>query len=52
VGTLSGVSDADDLLPFADTLIDSIDELHTYMDRLENKISGYKPGMLTLDPEI
>ena len=52
VGTLSGVSDAADLLPFADTLIDSIDMLHAYIDRLENKNAGYKPRMLNLDPAI
>ncbi|MFN8413034.1 MAG: HAD family hydrolase [Anaerolineales bacterium] len=30
VGVLSGVSSAKDLIPYADVLIDSVDELHTY----------------------
>src|SRR6185436_10761232 len=34
VGVLSGVSSAKDLIPFADVLIDSIDELHIYAQAL------------------
>lgn len=34
VGVLSGVSGASDLIPYADVLIDSVDELHTYVEIL------------------
>lgn len=43
VGTLSGVSTADDLAPFADVLIESIDELHSYVQELADLKSNYIP---------
>jgi len=36
VGVLSGVSDTKDLAPFADVLIESVDELHAYAQELAN----------------
>lgn len=37
VGVLSGVSSAKDLIPHADLIFDSIDELHTYLAELSNE---------------
>lgn len=34
VGVLSGVSSAKDLIPYADVIIESIDELHIYLEEL------------------
>lgn len=34
VGVLSGVSAAKDLIPFADVIIDSVDDLHAYVESL------------------
>lgn len=36
VGVLSGVSSAKDLIPYADVLIESVDELHAYAQALAN----------------
>jgi HAD superfamily hydrolase (TIGR01549 family) len=36
VGVLSGVSSAKDLIPFADILIETVDELHAYVEALVN----------------
>jgi phosphoglycolate phosphatase len=46
VGTLSGVSNANDLAPFADVLIGSIDELHLYVQELtEHKLNYVLKGL-------
>jgi phosphoglycolate phosphatase-like HAD superfamily hydrolase len=37
VGVLSGVSSAKDLMPCADLIIESIDELHIYLKELSNQ---------------
>lgn len=50
VGVLSGVSSTKDLIPYADVLIESIAELHTYMLELEEaKSARLQPG---LDPDF
>lgn len=46
VGVLSGVSAASDLIPYADVLIDSVDELHTYAEVLaEQETARYQNGL-------
>lgn len=49
VGTLSGVSSAHDLTPFADVLIDSIDELHAYAQDWSGQKFDHLPGGLSPD---
>ena len=50
VGVLSGVSSARELIPYADVLIESIDELHTYASDLEGvRSSRSQQG---LDPDF
>jgi len=48
VGVLSGVSDSNDLIHYADVLIESVDELHAYAEALaehavEHKQTGLNP---------
>jgi phosphoglycolate phosphatase len=50
VGTLSGVSDSNDLAPFADVLIESIDELRSYIPELAEPKLDYRCEGLNLDP--
>jgi phosphoglycolate phosphatase len=50
VGTLSGVSDANDLAPFADVLIESIDDLRSYIPELARPKLDYRPEGLNFDP--
>lgn len=50
VGTLSGVSDANDLAPFADLLIESIDELRLCIPGLAEPKLDYRREGLNLDP--
>ncbi len=40
VGVLSGVSTLRDLAPYADVLIESVDELHLYVEELGNQVSA------------
>jgi phosphoglycolate phosphatase-like HAD superfamily hydrolase len=50
VGVLSGVSSAKDLIPYADVLIESVDELHDYILVLEEaKSARTQQG---LDPDF
>ena len=50
VGVLSGVSSTKDLVPYADVLIESIDELHTYFLELDEvKTTRSHQG---LDPDF
>ena len=46
VGVLSGVSNVHDLMPYADVIIDSVDELHAYAQILaENETSLTQSGL-------
>jgi len=46
VGVLSGVSSAKDLVAFADVIIDSIDDLHAYLEHLaENELPNSQNGL-------
>jgi HAD superfamily hydrolase (TIGR01549 family) len=46
VGVLSGVSAASDLIPYADVLIDSVDELHAYAEALaEHEAARQQNGL-------
>jgi phosphoglycolate phosphatase len=46
VGVLSGVSSSKDLIPYADVLVESIDELHTYLLELDEvKVSRSHQGL-------
>jgi phosphoglycolate phosphatase len=46
VGVLSGVSNARDLVSYADVLIDSVDELHAYVEAMaENNSSQTQSGL-------
>lgn len=47
VGTLSGVSNANDLTPYADVLIESINELHSYAQEWTDNKFNYIPGGLS-----
>jgi len=50
VGVLSGVSSAKDLIPFADVILDSVDDLHAYAEALAgNELPGKQNG---LNPEF
>jgi len=45
IGVLSGVSSAKDLIPYADVMIDSVDDLHAYIEIWEgNELHG-RPGL-------
>lgn len=51
VGVLSGVSSAKDLAPFADVLIESVDELHAYSvqkqaNETDNILQGLNPDII------
>jgi phosphoglycolate phosphatase len=50
VGVLSGVSTAKDLIPYADVLIESIDELYAYIVELDDVNSS--PSQQGLDPDF
>lgn len=52
VGTLSGVSNANDLAPFADVLIQSIDELPSYIQEWSEHKFDYRPSALSPDMAI
>jgi phosphoglycolate phosphatase len=50
VGVLSGVSSARDLVEYADVLIESVDELHTYAkihetNTSDNALKGFNPDV-------
>lgn len=46
VGVLSGVSAAKDLIPHADVIIDSVDDLHAYVELLAgNELPGTQNGL-------
>lgn len=46
VGVLSGVSSAKDLIPFADIIINSVDDLHAYVEALAgNNLSDAQNGL-------
>lgn len=49
VGVLSGVSSAKDLIPFADVLIESVDELHAYAQALAEHGSSHTQTDLNPD---
>jgi len=49
VGVLSGVSSAKDLIPFADVLIESVDELHVYVEVLADHEATQKRNGLNPD---
>jgi len=50
IGTLSGVSNSDELAPFADVLIESIAELHSYLPVKEEHTAHHEPKRLKLNP--
>jgi len=46
IGVLSGVSAAKDLIPFAEVITDSVDDLHTYVEMLAgNELPGTQNGL-------
>ena len=49
VGVLSGVSNARDLAQYADVLIESIDELHVYIQELASQTSAQSKNGLNPD---
>lgn len=49
VGVLSGVSAASDLIPYADVLIDSVDDLHAYVEILAEHESARQQNGLNPD---